>query len=273
MKCYTNRVIQCSQPQATTQNQSELDSLNQDTTCFLPLQDQHAPADLNSQPEQALHDDINTESGTKSSFEIIGDNIDVMVSPASMTLDNQRKSFHWFLLMVKQKQVSFDDLQHEGPMPDQQHILDIPTHNWIPSGTQISQIKQNCIFHVSKVLLKYVKCLETVISYPDYIPHRFMHLTKKKSLFMNSDLIDASENSSQGMITIMQKVHELAVPCSSTGKVLEKVVFGGDVLTNERAFSAQEAMQNNATGFDTLQGIIHRPEGLHREFNFLSVIF
>lgn len=52
---------------------------------------------------------------------------------------------------------------------------------------------------------------------------------------------------------------------------MQRVVFGGDVLTNERAFSAQEALQNATNELEGLKGIIHRPEGLHREMNFLMV--
>jgi hypothetical protein len=72
------------------------------------------------------------------------------------------------------------------------------------------------------------------------------------------------------MIEILQRVHEIAVPHTSSD-VLEKVVFGGDCLTNERAFHAQQAMQNSPSQFSSLRGIIHRPEGLHREMNFLLV--
>lgn len=55
-------------------------------------------------------------------------------------------------------------------------------------------------------------------------------------------------------------------------KVIERVVFGGDVLTNERAkITAQQNMQLNKCDVDKLVGLIHRPEGLHREMNFLIV--
>lgn len=65
-----------------------------------------------------------------------------------------------------------------------------------------------------------------------------MHMEQmiQKTLFLNCDLIDVSENSSQGMIEILQKVHNIAVAHLRNEKqkdVLEKVVFGGDVLTNE----------------------------------------
>ena len=135
----------------------------------------------------------------------------------------------------------------------------------------MKSLEENFVFHISKTLLKYIDFLKPVTdAYPKYIEHQFMHITKQKSVIFNCDLIEASENSSQGMIHILQKVHELAVP-HVDGKLEQKVVFGGDVLTNERAFSAQQAMQNNNTEYDCLLGTVHRPEGLHREFNFLLV--
>lgn len=93
---------------------------------------------------------------------------------------------------------------------------------------------------------------------------------------MNCDLIESSENSSDGIIEILQRIYQLAVPHvrNIPGKnVLEKVVLGGDVFTNERAFSAQETMQNTPSEYESLLRIIHRPEGLHREMNFLLVYF
>lgn len=66
---------------------------------------------------------------------------------------------------------------------------------------------------------------------------------KQKTLFLNCDLIDASENSSQGMIEILQKVHNIAVPHLRNEKqkdILEKVVFGGDGLTIEREHSLRK---------------------------------
>ncbi|KAK3107443.1 hypothetical protein FSP39_014714 [Pinctada imbricata] len=85
---------------------------------------------------------------------------------------------------------------------------------------------------------------------------------------------EASENSASGMISIMERVHDLAVPHTrQDNKVIERIVFGGDVLTNERAFTAQQNMQLNKSEVDRFAGIIHRPEGLHRQMNFLLGIY
>ncbi|WAR05680.1 hypothetical protein MAR_021049 [Mya arenaria] len=74
------------------------------------------------------------------------------------------------------------------------------------------------------------------------------------------DLIDKSENDSE--VTDFKKP-----------SIVEKVVLGGDVLTNERAYSAQQAMANGNTDFECLGGFIHRPEGFHRLMNFVQVIY
>ena len=211
-------------------------------------------------------------------IEILGDNLDVTITPAKMTADCQRKSLHWFLTMVKEKKITFHDMPkvtHERC----QSILELPTTSWMPTSGDIEGFHENLVFHVSHILVKYIDFLKPVACcLPEYIEHPYIEKTKERSVVLNSDLIDASENCAQGMITILQKIHELGVPKLEVGenkRVIERVVFGGDVLTNERAFSAQEAMQtssvNNKTDYDSLYGLIHRPEGLQRQMNFLLV--
>lgn len=75
------------------------------------------------------------------------------------------------------------------------------------------------------------------------------------------------------MISILQHIHEnyIAHTEDDPPTVIEKKVFGGDVLTNERAYSAQLAMMNGQSDFVCLAGVVHRPEGLHRMMNFLLV--
>nr|XP_034321927.1 uncharacterized protein LOC117688213 [Crassostrea gigas]XP_034321928.1 uncharacterized protein LOC117688213 [Crassostrea gigas] len=205
-------------------------------------------------------------------IEILGDNLDVTISPAKMTMEKQRKSLHWFLVMAKQKRITAEDLNLPSDMlRERNDVLRVPTNSWIPSMVQTDSLCKNIVFHVSHILLKYIEFLKPAsASFPTYISHPYMEKTKEKSIFLNCDLIEASENSSQGMITILQRIHHLAVP-HVDNETPERIVFGGDVLTNERAFSAQEAMQNVPSEFESLSGLIHRPEGLHREMNFLLV--
>ena len=76
------------------------------------------------------------------------------------------------------------------------------------------------------------------------------------------DLLDKSENKAEDMIAILEHINSNYIS-QNDGNVASKRVFGGDVLTNERAYSAQLAMQNSESDFTKLKGIIHSPEGFY----------
>ena len=75
-------------------------------------------------------------------------------------------------------------------------------------------------------------------------------------------MLDKSENKSDDMISILEHIHEnyIAHTDDESPLVIKKKVFGGDVLTNERAYTAQLAMLNSPTDYTKLKGVIHRPE-------------
>lgn len=75
------------------------------------------------------------------------------------------------------------------------------------------------------------------------------------------------------MVSILEHIHEnyIAHTEDDPPTVIEKQVFGGDVLTNERAYSAQLAMMIGQSDFFRLAGVVHRPEGLHLMIIFLLV--
>lgn len=182
-----------------------------------------------------------------------------------MTSDRQRKSWHWFLVLLTQKRITALDLPSTGRVAD---ILHLEASNWLLSSEEILRYHRDLQIHIANILVKKfaaLKHFEKVLQKYMYIPHEFIEITKQKTVFFNADLIDASKNSTEGMIHILQKIHNLVVPhCIVDSKeICEPVVFEGDVLTNERAFGAQLAMFNNKSEFENLLGVIHRPEGLH----------
>lgn len=95
----------------------------------------------------------------------------------------------------------------------------------------------------------------------------------KKYDFVILDLLDKSENKSEDMISILEHIHHHYIPHTAEDhpQIIRKKVFGGDVLTNERAYSAQLAMLNGASDFEQISGVIHRPEGLYRMMNLCLV--
>ncbi|XP_062599089.1 uncharacterized protein LOC134260557 [Saccostrea cucullata] len=205
-------------------------------------------------------------------YDIIGDNVDLMKSPSNMSSKKQRESLHWFLNVAVQRRV-VSSLPNDRPISD---IMDVPNHAFIPSSDDCDALEKNMVFHILKVATKYVNCLKPYADcVPKYLDHPHIEETSKKTKYFIADLLDKSENKSEEMISILQHIHEnyIAHTEDDPPAVIEKRVFGGDVLTNERAYSAQMAMMNSHSDFFRLAGIIHRPEGLHRLMNFLLFIY
>lgn len=133
---------------------------------------------------------------------MLGDNLDLLVSPGVMTSDRQRKSWHRFLVLLTQKRITAPNLPSTGKVAD---ILHLEASNWLPSNEDILRYHKDLQIHVAKILVKNVAALkhfEKVL--PKYIPNEFIEITKQETVFFNVDLIDASENSIEGMIHILQ---------------------------------------------------------------------
>ncbi|XP_046551076.1 uncharacterized protein LOC124260805 [Haliotis rubra] len=141
------------------------------------------------------------------SFEVLGDNIDILVSPGTMAQELQRKSWHWFLLVVSDKRLTNTELPSDLPSAD---IVTHPAIAWIPSKDDVSLLHEHQQFQVAKILEQYIQALST-IKLPQFIKHKHLEETSKKSVYHIADLIDESENSSEGMVKILQKVHQVTV--------------------------------------------------------------
>ena len=57
-----------------------------------------------------LSSDISINERNTPAIEMLGDNIDVSITPSKMTAESQRKSLHWFLIMMKQKRIMVNDM-------------------------------------------------------------------------------------------------------------------------------------------------------------------
>lgn len=164
-----------------------------------------------------------------------------------------------------------DSLEDDVPKAD---IYKADNSVFVPNYQDCETLDKNFVFHIAKVLVKHVGCLKMYSKcLPKYIDHPHILESAKKSDYTILDLLDKSENKSEDMISILQHVHQMYFPHTDDDHplVMIRKVFGGDVLTNERAYSAQLAMLNDEGNFEQLAGVAHRPDGLHRMMNMLLV--
>lgn len=210
------------------------------------------------------------ESEIQPPFDIIGDNLDFLKSTSSMTKEKQRKMYQWFILVGLQRRVLDSTMFDVKPKHD---ILSLPNHSFLPNAQDINILERNMNHHILKVITRHVKCLKSFAHcVPKHIEHPFMEETSKRSTHVILDLLDKNQNFHDDTISILEHIHQKYITQNLWGKT-ERRVFGGDVLTNERAYTAQLDMQNCGTDFYKLGGLIHRPEGLHRMMNFLLFIY
>ncbi|XP_069105154.1 uncharacterized protein [Argopecten irradians] len=210
-----------------------------------------------------------TGEDTMLTSDIVGDNFDISKSPSHMSKEKQRKSFHWFMLVGLQKRVLSNVLGNDIPTVP---ITKVENSIFIPSLEECKSLKNNFTFHIMKVLVKYLACFKKYEPHlAKHIEHPHLQEMSKKSDFAILELLEKNENKSEDMISILEHIHRNYIPSTAEDHVIRKKVFGGDVLTNERAYSAQLAMLNGATESEQLAGVIHRPEGLHRMMNLCLV--
>lgn len=188
-----------------------------------------------------------------------------------MTKTNQVQSYHWFLLLGVQRRFVDSNLPDDNPKAE---IQSIPTSDFVPSRAECNSLENDMIYHIIKTATRYIPALKELQKcVPSYVKHPYLEESSKKSKYLILDLLDKSQNKADDMISILEHVHENYISHTEGENplVIKKKVFGGDVLTNERAYSAQLAMLNSANDFEQLKGVIHRPEGFHRMMNLLGV--
>lgn len=91
-----------------------------------------------------------------------------------------------------------------------------------------------------KIIVKYVACFKKYVLYLLEVIDYFYRVEMfRKFDFVVLDLLDKSENKSEDMIFILEYIYMnyIAYILDDNLKVIQKKVFGGDVLINERVYS------------------------------------
>ena len=92
-----------------------------------------------------------------------------MKKPSSMTMERQRESWHWFLLLISKKRITDPKLANDVPKAD---IATMETGAWLPAQNELKTYEENIDFHVARVLVKYLDFLKP---YADCMPSHIHH--------------------------------------------------------------------------------------------------
>lgn len=196
-------------------------------------------------------------------IKLAGDNIDINQSARDQRKDNPGKSHHWFLAMAFKNPVPSSHLPNDNPICN---LKDMPLSEFLLNNQEQKKLKEDFCTLILRVLCSHLEFLTPFQKYvAKHIPHEYSAMFQRKGEAVNLGLIFHNENSSEGMLHILEYLHKYVHNYD------ERVVFGGDQLTEERAAGVQRLRQNGATPQARLSGLLPTAESWHAKMALLFV--
>ena len=197
------------------------------------------------------------------SIKLAGDNIDINQSTWDQRKDNPGKSHHWFLAMAFKNPVPSSHLPNDNPITS---LKDTPLSEFLLHNQEQKKLKEDFCTLILQVLCSHLDFLKPFLKYVvKHIPHEYSGLFQQKGEAVNLGIIFENENTSEGMLHILEFLHKYV------GNYDERVVFGGDQLTEERAAGVQRLCQNGATPEARLSGLLPTAESWHAKMALLFI--
>ncbi|XP_062582660.1 uncharacterized protein LOC134244405 [Saccostrea cucullata] len=208
--------------------------------------------------------------GGQTKYQLIGDNWDRNIIPSYRTSQDKTLSLHLFQVIGVLDRVNCV-VDTDSQLID---ISDLNPVNFIPSSEDQDILLHELTFLVaSSVIANIDQMNDSFVSiYPKHLQHKYSNYSGIKTEQYPLGLFDCNEMVTQDVIRLLKELSKKYVPTDDAGEIVEEVFFGGDRLTDERIQSAQEAMTNNETALEKLEGFISKIEDFHRLMNFLEAI-
>ncbi|XP_013382166.1 uncharacterized protein LOC106152931 [Lingula anatina] len=207
-------------------------------------------------------------------YQVIGDNVDLLIKARHMSSERQNKDIHWFFMYAAIDEVSGSHLDNFR-MPK---VSDVPLTKCLPNSFDVKKLKYHCMVLWSRVVVHWIPALQCLSkAVVRHIPHRYENTMKAKTTTVPLGLLCKNENLPEDMLFILKHVQDRYVPQrvnkDKKNEILEQIFFGGDNLTVERAVNAQRASLDGDSPWERLQGIVAKNEDWHADRNKFQVVW
>ena len=120
-------------------------------------------------------------------FGLNGDNLDWIRRPSIYSRDRDTESIHWFNLLAYDNRVADWDLSDKDPL---KNIMDLENSTFIPSPEEHSQLKDEFVVLVLRILTKNCKFFQQFANtVPAHIPHQY-----RKEMSCQSQVVSMTVN-------------------------------------------------------------------------------
>ena len=99
-ECVSSSSLHKKTKQLVKQQESQLHSLM--TSYVEEVENKQRTGDENPTEVEMDTDGVHKK---QQPIEILGDNLDITINPSKMSMQRQKKIFHWFLVLMKEKQI------------------------------------------------------------------------------------------------------------------------------------------------------------------------
>lgn len=168
-------------------------------------------------------------------FKLWGDNVDKKQKVRDLRSDNSGKLVHMFSILAGCSRTPAPDLPHNCSSLS---VLDeLSSSHFLPSEGDVSAVKCNLVFIVSRILTKYITGLSSLAKFvPKHILHQYSREMSQKSQVCTLDVLMKNEAKHADMIDIMRTLQGYLGEDYNEDR---RVVSGGDLMTCERQVGAQ----------------------------------
>ena len=176
-------------------------------------------------------------------FKFVGDNVDRRVTVREVRSDHHDTLHHMYILMALRSRVTTSS-DSAVVLPD---LARLPTSVYLPSSSDVLQLKKNLVIMVSHILcenIKEISCVAKLV--PQHIYHQYSSSVCRKSEVVVLDVLHKNEISNADMLSIMKTQQRYLEDHNST------VLSGGDQLTCERQRCAKTYVMDGDTQEDRL---------------------
>ena len=210
------------------------------------------------------------ESGSKTTYQITGDNLDLSIRTKFMTSNRRDRSLHWFnMVATEERFIVPSHLSKTGPRCS---IMDIDDAKFVPTLDDVAVLKETMQIHVARAVTKFIPHLKVFAEFvPKHIHHINSEAAAKKSTQVPLGLLDLNEQKNKDMIEICKFIAKRYVPYVD-GNPCCRMQFGGDQLTAERARGSILAVSDDDTEEQRMAGLLVHSEDFHCHMNYVNLI-
>ncbi|XP_056441444.1 uncharacterized protein LOC130378863 [Gadus chalcogrammus] len=192
-------------------------------------------------------------------YSIIFDNLDFYVQTHHQSTSQTNKSIHWIHHMCVINRINSLHLDKLKPTNS---LIDYDLGNSLPGPDTQASMRREFVVLGSRILTAYLESFKTLSSVVvQHIPHQFSEEMAQPSTHYPLGLLFKDETQTADLVDVLQHLQKEYVPRCPDG--LEKILIGGDRLTEANSRNIQLAFADGETEEDRLEGLCVKYEDWH----------